>query len=80
MSDVYRTIILEHAKVEMKAEDLQDEHRLTEDLQFDSIGFVGMIVALEGSYHISFDEEYIDIGKLKTVGDVAKYLRQKVGE
>lgn len=80
MSDVYRTIILENAKVDMKEEDLRDEHKLVDDLQFDSISFVGMIVALEGSYRISFDVEDIDQEKFKTVGDVAKYLHQKVKE
>lgn len=80
MSDVYRRIILEHAKVEMKEEDLRDDHSLADDLKFDSISFVSMIVTLEGSYRISFDDEYIDPGKLKTVGDVAEYLRQKTSE
>lgn len=80
MSDVYRTIILENAKVDMKEEDLRDEHKLVDDLQFDSISFVSMIVTLEGSYRISFDDDYIDPEKLKTVGDVAKYLQLKVGE
>lgn len=80
MSDVYRTIISNNAKVDVKEENLKDEHSLFDDLQFDSISFVGMIVELEGSYRISFDEDYIDPEKLQTVGDVAKYIRQKVGE
>ncbi len=80
MSDVYRSIILEYAKVEMKEEDLRDSHSLSDDLNYDSISFVSMIVNLEGSYHISFDDDYIDPEKLKTVGDVEKYLKSKLGE
>ena len=80
MSDVYRSIILEYAKVDMKEEDLRDSHSLSNDLKYDSISFVSMIVNLEGSYRISFDDDYIDPEKLKTVGDVAKYLQQKVAE
>ncbi len=80
MSDVYRSIILEYAKVEMKEEDLRDSHSLSDDLNYDSVSFVSMIVNLEGSYRISFDDDYIDPEKLKTVGDVEKYLKSKLGE
>lgn len=78
MSDVYLSIISDNAKVEIKAEELKNDQSLFEDLQFDSVSFVGMIVELEGSYRITFDEEYIDPEKLQTLGDVAKYIKQKL--
>lgn len=77
MSDVYRNIILDNAKVNMREETLRDEHSLFDDLLFDSISFVSMIVQLEGSYRITFDADDIDPEKLRTVGDVAKYIKSK---
>lgn len=58
-------------------EELKDEMSLTEDLKFDSIAFVNMVVMLESTYGFSFDDEYISFEMLKTVKDVANYVKLK---
>lgn len=78
MSDVYLTIIAQNSKTGITAEKLKPEHSLVDDLGYDSISFVAMIVGLEEAYSISFDEEYFDQNILKTVQNVADYLASKI--
>jgi len=57
MSDFYREIIVSNAKVKIAVEDLKDEHSLVDDLGYDSVSFVSMVVAIEGSYDFEFDDD-----------------------
>ena len=57
---------------------IKDDMRLVEDLSFDSLAFVSMIIDLEKVYDTKFDEEYINMERLKTVKDVAVYIQTKV--
>lgn len=78
MSDVYLTIIAQNSKTGITAEGLKPEHSLSDDLGYDSISFVAMIVGLEEAYNISFDEDYFDPDVLKTVQNVADYIASKI--
>jgi len=75
MSDIYQTIIAQNAKIKIDPSEIKPEMLLTEDLGFDSIGFVTMIVELENAYNFSFDPEFIDPEKLKAVKDVIEYVK-----
>ncbi len=77
MSDFYREIIVSNAKVKIAVEDLKDEYSLVDDLGYDSISFVSMVVAIEGSYDFEFDDDYLAISALQTVKDVADYIKKK---
>lgn len=77
MSDFYREIIVANAKVRIAIEDLKYEHSLVDDLGYDSVSFVSMVVAIEGSYDFEFDDDYLAITALQTVKDVADYINKK---
>lgn len=77
MSDIYREIIANNSKLEITPEQLRDEQTLLEDLEYDSVGFVSMVIAIEEAYDFSFDDEYIRYDALKTVKDVAEYIEKK---
>lgn len=77
MDNRYKTIIIKIMQNKITEEELKDEMSLTEDLKFDSIAFVNMVVMLESTYGFSFDDEYISFEMLKTVKDVANYVKLK---
>ena len=77
MNDESKKVISKCAKKKVEPNDIKNEHLLVEDLLFDSIGFVAMIVMLEDVYSISFDDEYISMTKLQTVQDVVDYISSK---
>ncbi len=77
MTELYRKIISQVSEIKIPEEEISDNMVLSDDLAFDSIAFVNMIVLLENSYGFTFDDEYISIEKLKTVKDVANYIKIK---
>lgn len=80
MKDFYREIIADNSKLDISSQEICGEHILLEDLQYDSVGFVSMVVALEEAYDFTFDDEYIRYDALKTVKDVAEYIERKLQE
>ena len=57
-------------------EDITEDMSLVDDLGFDSLAFINMVVAIENDYGTTFNDEYINMEKLKTVKDVKNYLVQ----
>lgn len=80
MDNTYKKIISEVSALGIAEDGIKDEMALVDDLAFDSLTFVQMVLMLENAYNIKFDDEYINIEKLKTVKDVADYLNTKSGE
>lgn len=80
MDNTYKKIISEVSALGIAENGIKDEMTLVDDLAFDSLTFVQMVLMLENAYNIKFDDEYINIEKLKTVKDVADYLNTKSGE
>ena len=80
MDNTYKNIISEVSAIGIAEDGIKDEMTLVDDLAFDSLTFVQMVLMLENAYNIKFDDEYINIEKLKTVKDVADYLNTKSGE
>ena len=76
MHDRYIDIIAEVANFDVTKEDITEDMSLVDDLGFDSLAFINMVVAIENDYGITFNDEYINMEKLKTVKDVKKYLVQ----
>lgn len=80
MNNEYKKIISEVSALGIAEDGIKDEMTLIDDLAFDSLTFVQMVLMLENAYDIKFDDEYINIEKLKTVKDVAEYIQVKTGE
>jgi len=55
---------------------IQPESRLIEDLKADSLDVVAMIMEVEQEFDIQIPDE--DMLSLRTVGDIANYLKDKV--
>lgn len=67
-----RDIIVETLSCD--AEQVTMEATLAEDLGADSLASVELVMALEEATDIKIDDE--DLPKLKTVGDIVKYLEE----
>lgn len=80
MNNEYKKIISEVSALGIAEDGIKDEMTLIDDLAFDSLTFVQMVLMLENAYNIKFDDEYINIEKLKTVKDVAEYIEVKTGD
>lgn len=77
MNNDYLKIIAKCANIEIEPDKIKGEHLLIDDLMFDSINFVSLIVMLEDRYNISFDDEYISMTALKTVQNVVDYIEKR---
>lgn len=80
MNNQYKKILSEVSALGIAEDDIKEEMTLVDDLAFDSLTFVQMVLMLENAYNIKFDDEYINIEKLKTVKAVADYLVTKTGD
>lgn len=80
MNNNYKKIISEVSALGIAETDIKDEMTLVDDLAFDSLTFVQMVLMLENEYNIKFDDEYINIEKLQTVKHVAEYIEAKTRE
>lgn len=73
--DKIRKIIADQLGV--KREEVSDNIEFTNDLGADSLGAVELVVSLEQAFSVEIANE--DIEKLKTVGDMLKYIQEKCG-
>lgn len=64
--------------LDMEKETITAETNIQEDLDIDSIDLVDLIMAIESEYSIEIPDE--DFEDLKTVGDVAEYIRNHVDD
>lgn len=80
MTNDYLSIIAKISSIKPDVSDIKEDSSLVDDLAFDSISFVSMIIMIEDVYSFEFDEEYISLEKLKTVKNVAEYIELKMCE
>ena len=73
MDDKIKKIIEEQLGVE--GEKIKEEASFIDDLGADSLDIVELVMAMEEEYDIEIPDE--DAEKLKTVGDVVNYLKEK---
>ncbi|MFA6781991.1 MAG: acyl carrier protein [Sedimentibacter sp.] len=59
-------------KVGVDPEDISMETSFADDLEADSITLFELVMAIEDEFDIEVDDESIE--KIKTVGDIVKYL------
>ncbi len=58
--------------LEVSVDEINEETDFIADLEADSLDLVQMVIAVEKEYNLTFEED--DIDKVKTVGDVIKYI------
>lgn len=64
-------IIMRHMRVR---KNLNDDMRLIEDLGFDSLSMMSLIVDLETSYDISFDDVELLFDNFNRIGDLRQVI------
>ena len=67
--------IIEKVVPDLEAGEITENTRLIEDLEFDSLSMMMMSMEIEDAFGFKFTE----FVKFETVGDVIKYLEEKVG-
>ena len=67
-------LIAEHFSIDV--EDITMDTNFMEDLNADSLDVVDIAMSLEDEFGIEFPDE--DLEKVRTVGDVVKYLEEVV--
>ena len=67
--------IIEKVVPDLEAGEITEKTRLIEDLEFDSLSMMMMSMEIEDAFGFKFTE----FVKFETVGDVIKYLEEKVG-
>lgn len=74
--DKIKDIIVEQLDVEEDAVTM--EASITEDLGADSLDVVDLVMSIEESFDVEIPDEEVE--KIKTVGDIVKYIENKVEE
>ena len=74
--DKIKDIIVEQLDVEEDAVTM--EASITDDLGADSLDVVDLVMSLEESFDVEIPDEEVE--NIKTVGDIVKYIENKVEE
>mgnify|MGYP000645493588 FL=1 len=74
--DKIKDIIVEQLDVEEDAVTM--EASITEDLGADSLDVVELVMSIEESFDVEIPDEEVE--NIKTVGDIVKYIENKVEE
>lgn len=66
-------------KSNQKEQNINKDTQLVEDLNYDSIKLVQLLVVIEEKYNVEFIDEDMDFGNFKTIGTlsdlVSKYMK-----
>lgn len=74
--DKIKDIIVEQLEVEEDAVTM--EASITDDLGADSLDVVDLVMSIEESFDVEIPDEEVE--NIKTVGDIVKYIENKVEE
>lgn len=74
--DKIKDIIVEQLDVEEDA--VTVEASITDDLGADSLDVVDLVMSIEESFDVEIPDEEVE--NIKTVGDIVKYIENKVEE
>lgn len=74
--DKIKDIIVEQLDVEEDAVTM--ESSITDDLGADSLDVVDLVMSIEESFDVEIPDEEVE--NIKTVGDIVKYIENKVEE
>ena len=71
-----KLIAMVSEQLDVAAADVKVESRLKEDLQADSASIMMLVMDVETEFGIEVEDDAIE--KVKTVGDMAKYIEEKM--
>ena len=77
IKDKLKKIIAEIATAKTSINEINDETVLTDDLGFDSIQMVSLIVEIESTFGITMEDDDLDIEKLNVFKHLTKMLEEK---
>ncbi|NMM55490.1 acyl carrier protein [Paenibacillus aquistagni] len=67
-------------KFHNKSEIEMNKNTKLDSLAIDSISFIRIIVEIEETLNIQFDDDFLMIEQYKTIGDLEEYLARKIDE
>ncbi len=73
-----KSIIIAIARNEVTDESISNETVLTNDLGFDSVQIVSLIVEIESYFGIVIDDEDLDLDKISVFGSLIELVTKKV--
>ena len=65
-------------QLDLEEEQVNEESEVIDDLGADSLDIVDLVMTLEEEFDTEIPDE--DIENLKTVGDIVKYIEERVAE
>lgn len=74
--DTVKNIIAE--QLDLDADDITMQASIMEDLGADSLDVVEILIAFEDEFDVKLPEEEVE--KLKTVGDIVKYIEDRMAD
>jgi len=77
---IVRKILARVSIPSMEADDVRLNDSMTIDLNIDSLAYMEMIIELENSLNVTFDNEYVMDGSHSRVHDLVDYLVAKLRE
>ncbi len=69
-------LISETCRQETTPEGINEETNLIDDLLYDSVGIMELVVRIEDEFQFEFDDDAL-IGAFTRVADLVKYIEQK---
>ena len=77
IEDTLKKMLVERLFLKIKPESIPDEAPLMKTLGVDSVAVLEMVVGLEETYGISFEDEEFDVEIFRTVKSIADFVRTK---
>ena len=77
--DIFEQVKKIHCdKLDLEEEQVNEDSEVIDDLGADSLDIVDLVMTLEEEFDTEIPDE--DIENLKTVGDIVKYIEDRVAE
>lgn len=73
-------LVIKTNKKELKETDFKKGVKLIDDLEFDSISIIQLIVDIEEEFHIEFDDDEVLIDKIDVFDELVNYVYDLVRE
>ena len=79
MENKIKSIIIEHLKLEKKAEDLDsNKDFLLESLGLNSIDALELLLKIEQEFNIEIDDEDLNVELVRSISSLCEYVSRKV--
>lgn len=72
--------ILKLKEIEIGSININDQTSLTDDLQYNSMEFIQLIVNIENRFNFTFDDEYMNYEIINKYKNLKDYIINKINE